>query len=120
MVDDGRPAAAHHVLAYLSAMFNWGIARDAYGLQASPVIRGMAKDIIGAKKPRQRVLNEAEAGRGLAGHVRVVRPVRPVHEDADCDRPAVARGRPSAMERGRPGRQAVGQLRLEDEGRRGA
>ena len=45
---------------YLSKLFNWAIARDAYGLQASPVTRGMAKDIIGAKRPRQRVLKDFE------------------------------------------------------------
>jgi hypothetical protein len=60
VVDDGRASVAHHLLAYLSKLFNWAIARDAYGLQASPVTRGMAKDIIGAKKPRQRVLSAQE------------------------------------------------------------
>ena len=60
VVDDGRASVAHHLLAYLSKLFNWAIARDAYGLQASPVTRGMAKDIIGAKKPRQRVLSGPE------------------------------------------------------------
>ena len=60
VVDDGRASVAHHLLAYLSKLFNWAIARDAYGLQASPITRGMAKDIIGAKKPRQRVLSAPE------------------------------------------------------------
>ncbi len=59
-VDDGRASVAHHLLAYLSKLFNWAIARDSYGLQSSPITRGMAKDIIGAKKPRQRVLGAAE------------------------------------------------------------
>lgn len=60
VVDDGRASVAHHLLAYLSKLFNWAIARDTYGLQASPITRGMGKDIIGAKKPRQRVLSAAE------------------------------------------------------------
>jgi len=60
VVDDGRASVAHHLLAYLSKLYNWAIARDTYGLQASPITRGMAKDIIGAKKPRQRVLSNAE------------------------------------------------------------
>jgi integrase len=60
VVDDGRASVAHHLLAYVSKLFNWAIARDAYGLQSSPIIRGMGKDSIGAKKPRQRVLNTAE------------------------------------------------------------
>ena len=62
VVDDGRASVAHHLLAYLSKLFNWAIARDTYGLQASPITRGMAKDIIGAKKPRQRVLSVPEIG----------------------------------------------------------
>jgi integrase len=60
VVDEGRASVAHHLLAYLSKLFNWAIARDAYGLQWSPITRGMAKEIIGAKKPRQRVLSKAE------------------------------------------------------------
>jgi len=60
VVDEDRPYIAHHLLAYLSKLFNWAIVRDVYGLNASPVTRGMAKEIIGAKKPRQRVLSDAE------------------------------------------------------------
>ncbi len=60
VVDQDRPYIAHHLLAYLSKLFNWAIVRDAYGLNASPITRGMAKEIIGAKKPRQRVLADAE------------------------------------------------------------
>jgi integrase len=60
VVDDGRASVAHHLVAYLSKLFNWAIARDIYGLQSSPITRGMSKDIIGAKKPRQRVLSDAE------------------------------------------------------------
>ena len=60
VVDDGRASVAHHLLAYLSKLYNWAIARDTYGLQSSPITRGMAKDIIGAKKPRQRVLSNPE------------------------------------------------------------
>jgi integrase len=60
VVDDGRPYTAHHLIAYLSKLFNWAIVRDVYGLNASPITRGIGKDIIGAKKPRQRVLSDAE------------------------------------------------------------
>jgi integrase len=60
VVDDRRASVAHHLLAYLSKLFNWAIARDVYGLQSSPITRGMGKDIIGAKKPRQRVLSNVE------------------------------------------------------------
>jgi integrase len=60
VVDDGRPYVAHHLLAHLSKLFNWAIVRDVYGLNASPITRGMATAIIGPKKPRQRVLNDTE------------------------------------------------------------
>jgi integrase len=60
VVDDGRASVAHHLLAYLSKLFNWAIARDVYGLQSSPITRGIGKDIVGAKKPRQRIMNNAE------------------------------------------------------------
>jgi integrase len=60
VVDEDRPYAAHHLVAYLSKLFNWAIVRDVYGLNASPITRGIGKDIIGAKKPRQRVLSDAE------------------------------------------------------------
>ena len=60
VIDDGRASVAHHLLAYLSKLFNWAMIRGKYGLQASPIVRGMGKDIIGEKKPRQRVLSDAE------------------------------------------------------------
>ncbi len=60
VVDEDRPYIAHHLLAYLSKLFNWAIVRDVYGLNASPITRGMAKEIIGARKPRQRVLSDSE------------------------------------------------------------
>ena len=60
LVDDGRRLTAHHVIAHLSKLFNWALSRDAYGLETSPVVHGMSKDIVGPKRPRQRVLSEQE------------------------------------------------------------
>jgi integrase len=60
VVDEDRPYIAHHLSAYLSKFFNWAIVRDVYGLNATPITRGMAAMVIGAKKPRQRILNDAE------------------------------------------------------------
>jgi integrase len=60
VVDEGRPYVAHHLAAYLSRLFNWAIIRDCYGVAASPMTRGMAAAIIGERKPRQRVLTDAE------------------------------------------------------------
>ena len=32
VVDEDRPYTAHHLIAYLSKLFNWAIVRDVYGL----------------------------------------------------------------------------------------
>jgi integrase len=77
VVDSGRPYTAHHLLAHLSKMFNWAIARDVYGLGASPITRGLAKDIIGAKKPRQRVLTDDEIIKFWAASAKVAYPFGP-------------------------------------------
>jgi integrase len=58
IVDDGRPAAAHATLAYTKKLFGWAIARDI--LEHSPSDRVSARDLIGAKRARQRVLSDAE------------------------------------------------------------
>jgi integrase len=45
---------------HLSKMFSWAIARNVYGLEASPCAGIRAVDIIGQLKPRQRVLSDSE------------------------------------------------------------
>jgi integrase len=52
--------AAHHALSYARKLFNWAIAREMYGLEASPCDRISAKDLIGAKAKRKRVLSDDE------------------------------------------------------------
>jgi len=52
--------AAHHALSYARKLFNWAIARDIYGLDASPCDRVSAKELIGAKEMRKRVLSDDE------------------------------------------------------------
>jgi integrase len=52
--------AAHHALSYARKLFNWAIAREMYGLEANPCDRISAKDVIGAKAKRKRVLNDGE------------------------------------------------------------
>ena len=42
------------------SLFNWAINRGAYGLETSPCDRIKPAALIGAKEPRQRVLNDAE------------------------------------------------------------
>jgi integrase len=56
----GGPWAAHHALSIGKAWFAWAIDQHAYGLTSSPFERLKPKRIIGAKKPRQRTLSEAE------------------------------------------------------------
>jgi integrase len=60
ITDAGTPASAHQTLIYARRLFNWAIARDAYGLAVSPCDRVSAKDLIGTLRPRQRVLSDAE------------------------------------------------------------
>jgi integrase len=59
-VASGRPYMARHLLAYTRKLFNWAIARDLYGLEASPCDRIKAAGVIGAAEPRQRILADGE------------------------------------------------------------
>jgi integrase len=56
----GRRYVAYRLLAYTRKLFNWAIARDLYGIHASPCDRVRLVDFIGRIEPRQRVLNEGE------------------------------------------------------------
>jgi integrase len=60
IVDRGAPYMARQVLAGGRKLFNWAIARSAYGLEHSPFDRVSARDLIGAPEPRQRVLRDDE------------------------------------------------------------
>jgi integrase len=51
-------AYAHIIYSHCRALFNFAVLR--YDLPASPCDRLKPKDIIGAKRPRERVLNDAE------------------------------------------------------------
>jgi integrase len=55
-----HPYSAHHLHSYLRKLFNWALAMEAYGLAVSPCDRIKAADVIGAKHPRQRVLDDRE------------------------------------------------------------
>jgi integrase len=56
----GAPSKAHHLFSYASRLFNWAIERGAYGLEHSPTHGMRPARIIGEKKPRTRVLTDAE------------------------------------------------------------
>jgi len=58
IVDRGHPEAARQVFAYVRRLFGWAVPR--YDLQHAPTDHLSAKDMIGAKKGRQRVLSDRE------------------------------------------------------------
>jgi integrase len=58
IVDRGAPAQARNVLVHAKTFFKWAVARDK--LEHSPAAFVSAREIIGEKKPRQRVLNDDE------------------------------------------------------------
>jgi integrase len=60
LVDAGKPYQAHNVLGYARRIFNWAISRGTYDLEHSPCDRMRPKEVIGARKPRIRVLNDDE------------------------------------------------------------
>jgi integrase len=59
-ISDVSPSAAHRALIYCRRLFNWAIARDIYGLTASPCDRLSANDLIGPQRSRDRVLTDGE------------------------------------------------------------
>jgi integrase len=59
-IDRGAPYQAHNLLGHVRSFFNWAIATGDYGLEHSPCDRIRPKVAIGERKPRQRVLDDAE------------------------------------------------------------
>jgi integrase len=58
--DRGAPYQARNLLATAKRMFGWAIGQHCYGLESSPCDRLKAKDILGQKRPRKRVLSDKE------------------------------------------------------------
>jgi len=58
ILDRGHPEAARQTLTYLRRLFGWAVPR--YDLQAAPTDHLRAVDLVGAKRPRQRVLSDSE------------------------------------------------------------
>jgi integrase len=58
ILDRGHRGAARLAFAYVRRLFGWAVPR--YDLQHAPTDHLSAKDLIGAKKPRQRVLSDDE------------------------------------------------------------
>lgn len=59
-VDRGAPYQAHNLFGNVRSLFNWAIAAEDYGLEHSPCDRIRPKMLIGERRPRQRVLEDAE------------------------------------------------------------
>jgi integrase len=60
IVDRGHSEAARQTLMYGSRLHDWAIARGIYGLETSPYDRLSARDLLGSKRSRQRVLSDDE------------------------------------------------------------
>src|SRR4029079_17572067 len=59
-LERGAPWQAHHLFRYAKRLFNWAIERGVYGLEHAPTHGMRPARIIGEKKPRTRVLSDAE------------------------------------------------------------
>jgi integrase len=60
IIDRGHPEAARQTLVYGRRLHDWAISRGIYGIETSPYDRISARDLLGSKKSRQRVLNDTE------------------------------------------------------------
>jgi integrase len=60
IVDRGHTEAARQTLVYGRRLHDWAIARGIHGLEASPYDRLSARDLLGSKKVRQRILSDDE------------------------------------------------------------
>jgi integrase len=60
IVDRPARSYAHNIYDDVRSLFNWAVARDAYGLTGSPCDQLKRKSLIGTKKPRLRVLTDVE------------------------------------------------------------
>jgi integrase len=58
ILDRGHSEAARQTLTYARRLFGWAVPR--YDLQSAPTDHLKAKDLIGTKRPRQRVLDDRE------------------------------------------------------------
>jgi integrase len=74
------PYTAHIVLGHVRSLFNWAINRGAYGLETSPCDRIKPAALIGAKEPRQRVLNDAEIAAVWRGTETMGYPFGPLYQ----------------------------------------
>lgn len=55
-----RPAVARKLVAFLSKFYGWVILSGCYGVETSPVVKGVSKTLLGAPPIRTRVLSDSE------------------------------------------------------------
>lgn len=58
--DRPAPYYAHNIFGHCRSLFSWAINSDVYGLETSPCDRIKPTKLIAEKKPRQRILSDAE------------------------------------------------------------
>jgi integrase len=56
----GAPGQARNLLGNLKTLFAWAIAQNEYGIELSPARDLNAKNVVGAKRSRDRALNDTE------------------------------------------------------------
>ena len=88
IADRPAPYHAHNVLGHIRTFFNWAIERSKYGLEASPCDRLKPARVIGEKKPRQRVLTDAELAAFWRATGRLGYPYGPLLQAPGRHRPA--------------------------------
>jgi integrase len=60
IVDRPAPRHAHTIFSHIRLIFNWAIGRSIYGIEHSPTDRLRPLQLIGPKRPRERVLTDDE------------------------------------------------------------
>ncbi len=78
IADRPAPYQAHNIFGHIRTFFNWAIDRGKYDLETSPCDRLKPARLIGEKKPRQRVLSDAEICAFLKGTERLGYPYGPL------------------------------------------
>ena len=80
ITDRPAPYQAHNCFGHIRTFFNWVIDRGIYGLELSPCDRLKPARLIGAKKPRQRVLGDHELFAYMRAAERVGYPFGPLFQ----------------------------------------
>lgn len=81
IAERGAPYQAYNAFGWLRRFYNWAINSGQHGVEASPLARLSARDIIGqAKEPRSRILTDNEIWALWTGSERLGYPFGPVFQ----------------------------------------